>query len=230
MVATCVLVVTSTALADDFCQEPDDDAYYQLMDAARQAIEAEDYEAALANLSLARRSHQPAVLDFSIARAHHNLERWDEAVDSYNTFLRHFEGCADPNGLVELAHSYRTLALQNEAMRGPEVVGDGSINPGVWVLAGGGALILAGVIFDVANSGLDDDLQAAYDDNDERGLALESDRSTAEVVDAVLYGTGTAAVITGLVLLLVLDTGPEIEADVGRTAHGGMVWSLGGRF
>ena len=230
LLVACVLLVSPQTSADDFCQEPDDDAFYQLMDAARQAIEAEDFDAALANLELARRSHQPAVLDFSIARAYHNLERWDEAVDSYNTFLRHFEGCDDPNGLVNLAQNYRTLALQSEAMNQAEIVPDGRINPGVWVLASGGALLLGGVVFDLANSGLDEDLERAYREDDEIGLELESDRDTAEIVDIVLYGTGTAAVITGVVLLLVLDDEPVITPAVEQSRSGGVVWSLGGHF
>ena len=232
---TCLLALPSSA-QDDYCGDPGDEMYVELMEAARVAIEAEDYDAALANFMLAYRTFQPGVLEFALARTYHHLERYDEAVDLYNRFLRHYADCPDPEGLRETAANYRNVALrEQEATIEPPprtVETKAAIHPAIWIISAGGALILGGAVFDLVKSGLDDDIAAAYDDNDmELAQDLLDERDTAETVDWVLYGTGTATLLAGVVLLFVLDVDESEDLAAGaRPVRNGWVVTLGGRF
>ena len=250
----CLLMLSTAGPVDaqDYCEDPVDDRYEELMDAARQAIEAEDFEVALANFELAYRSHQPGVLEYSIGRAHHHLGQHEQAIDFYNRFLRQFPECPDPHGLMEAATGYRNLAVRERAtsIQAPLPVSpaDSGIHPAIWVLSAGGALILGGVIYDLANMGIDDDIQAAYNDIQQaeadgddsartaaegRLSSLQDDRDGAATVDWILYGSGAAAVVAGVVMLIVIDdeSGSERAVQTGaRPVDGGWMYTFGGRF
>jgi len=234
LILLSLLLTRNEAQAQE-CQDPTDPAYLELMDEAWVAIEAEDYAAALVVLETAYESHQPAVLEYALARAHHHLELFELAENYYNRFLRHFEGCPDPDGLLESARDYRDLAVRQLAAEVPEPepqipTPELGVHPGVWVLASGGALIVAGVVFDLSQMGIDDDLADAYQAEDEqRSGELLDRRATARTVDWVLYGAGAAAVLTGTVLLLALEMDAGIAVETGPTA-GGWRLSLGADF
>ena len=233
-----MVVVASPLWAQSTCEEPVDDLYSAMSETVRAAIEAENYEAALAQLQFAAATYDAAVLDFATARALHHLQRYDEAIDSYNRFLTRFEGCPDPDDLMETARGYRNLAIQELAatIQRPPGGSDGSggVKPG-WIVFGvGGGLVLAGMIFDLTKLELDDDLQEAYDRNQVgRAENLEEERDQGVVIEAVLYGTGLAAVVTGTLLLLLVeddDSGAD-DVHVGWSpTAGGAVYSIGGVF
>ena len=232
----CFFLTLPAIAQDEYCGDPSDETYVGLMNAAGVAIEAEDYDTALANFMLAYRSFQPGILEFALARTYHHLARYDEAIDHYNRFLRHYDQCPDSEALIETAEEYRNLAVREQTAatdipRQP-VEPTSAIHPGVWVTCAGGALILSGVIWDLAKMGIDDDIAAAYEANDTAAAEnLLEDRDTAAIVDWVLYGGGTAIVLTGVILMLVLDTDESDSFAVGaQPVQHGWVLSFEGRF
>ena len=234
--ASVCLFAQRASAQDEYCGDPGDQSYVELMNAARVAIEAADFDTALANFMLAYREYQPGILEFALARTYHHLERYDEALDHYNRFLRRYAQCPDPEGLMETAEEYRRLAVR-EQMAATEIPRtptepETSIHPGVWVVGAGGSLLLSGLIFDLAKSGIDDDIAAAYDANDtQQARDLLDERDTAEIVDWVLYGTGAATLVTGVILLLVLEPEQTDEFAVNAgPALDGWAFSLRGRF
>ena len=104
--------IPSISRAEGFCDEPDDPGYAERMLQTRAAVEAEDFELALEHLLWAADHFDFAIIDFSLGRSYHRLERYREAADAYTRFLRHFEGCRDEQGLADAARQYRTVALQ----------------------------------------------------------------------------------------------------------------------
>ena len=231
------LLVSPRLWAQSVCEEPIDDLYSAMSETVRAAIEAEAYDAALAQLQFAGETYDAAVLDFATARALHHLSRYEEAIDSYNRFLTGFEGCSDPDDLMDTARGYRNLAIQELAATVQRPPGGGDESNGVkpgWIVFGvGGGLVLAGVIFDLTKLGLDDDLQRAYDRNQvERADKLEEERDQGVVIEAVLYGTGLAAVVTGALLLLLADDDePGDDLSFGwAPTPGGAVYSIGRAF
>jgi tetratricopeptide (TPR) repeat protein len=259
--------------AESACDEPEDPAYAERMARVAEAVEAADYEAALAHLDWALQHYDYAVLVYSRARALHHLGRLLEAEAAYNTFIRLYRDCPDPERLIPTARDYRSLAVQEQAQRlrqetaegssteasggeggtdsamasvengsaegaAPGADGEagegGSFDPGWLVLGGGAALVLSGVIFDLANAHLLDEKEEAEDARDlERLSAIEEDIEDARTVDLILYGTGIVAVAVGLALLL--TGGGETEqaessvlglapGPAGRLLTGRIVW------
>jgi tetratricopeptide (TPR) repeat protein len=216
------------ALARGQCAEPETEDYRDAMAAARAAIEADDFEAALDVLRDARSRHDVALLDYSIARALHRLDRYEEAERAYNTFLNRFEGCPDPQRLGETAREYRALAVQqrrqelavDDPVRPP---GRRGLHPGWLLLGGAGALCVAGVVVDVVNAPLRDDLQAAYDAAAwERARVLEDDRDVAVTLDYVLYGSALAVGVAGALWLLLDRESAGAGPGEGPGAAGGL--------
>jgi len=218
----------TSAYAQDPCEEPRDDRYVERMMLVLDGIEAADFEAVLEHLEWTIEQFDYAVLDYSRARALHNLDRFAEAAAAYNRFLRHFESCPDPDGLADAARNYRTLAIQQQAslvVIEPEPIDpeptdphpqptdiaqadtdpavteevtldpDQSLNPGWYVIGGGGAFLLGGVIYDLVNLDL---LEGG----------TEEDFQTARLFDGLLYGGGILAVGVGVALLFLLDDDP----------------------
>jgi tetratricopeptide (TPR) repeat protein len=228
MLLVWVLLLPGPAVAQPACEEPSDPAYLSRMDQLRDAVEAGDYEAVLAHLEWAIARYDYAVLDYSRARTLHNLGRLDQAEEAYNQFLRHYEGCPDPDGLVASARSYRRLAVTERARElaaAPQPEGgderdEGGFEPG-WLLVGGGsALVVAGVIFDISKADLIDAERAAFERGDTvEFLRLDQELRDARTVDIVLYGVGVAVIGAGVAWLLLGDGGdnaqPEVEAAVG---------------
>ena len=237
-----VLSAATTAYAQDPCEEPRDDRYVERMMLVLDGIEAADFDAVLEHLNWTIEQFDYAVLDYSRARALHNLDRFEEAAAAYNRFLRHFEDCPDPDGLADAARNYRTLAIQQQSSLvaiEPEPLDteptdtdpadtdsgstdtaladtdlavtdevtlqpDESLNPGWYVIGGGGALLLAGVVYDLINLDLLDE-------------GTEEDFSTARLFDGLLYGSGILVAGVGVALLFLLDDDPieEVVAPVG---------------
>lgn len=110
-----VWLATSPASADDPCAEPSDPAYAEAMMAARDAIVGEDFEATLEHLDWAMARYDFAPLRFSRARALHRLERFNDAEAAYTDFLGAYEGCEDPQGLMQSARDYRSSATSEYA-------------------------------------------------------------------------------------------------------------------
>lgn len=215
------LCAASSAYAQDPCEEPRDDRYVERMMSVLDGIEASDFNAVLEHLDWTLEQFDYAVLEYSRARALHNLERFEEAAAAYNTFLRHFEGCRDPDGLADAARNYRTLAIQQQAslvVVEPEPVEteptdtaladtdlavtddvtlepDESVNPGWYVIGLGGAFLLSGVTYDLVNLDLLDE-------------GTDEDFSNARLVDGLLYGGCILSVGVGVALLFLLDNDP----------------------
>lgn len=221
------------------CEEPSDETYASLMQQATEAWDTEDYEVALEALTTADAQFDVAILSYSIARTLHFVERWSEADEAYGRFLRRFDGCPDPHGLVPLAQEYQVTAIRlanEEAARLAELEeqteSEGGISiPGITLLGTGGALLVSGLIFDLAKMGLQDELQEAIDNNSPNVDALGDERDTAIVVDWVLYSGGLVLATTGAILLLIHEDVPD-EAPVVSVApiREGAGLSLGFRF
>lgn len=204
-----------------------------MSETVRAAIEAENYEAALAQLDFASASYDAAILRYVRARTLHHLSRFEDAEAAYNEFLNSFGGCADPDGLMDSARTYRNLAVQEHAAQLREntstPTSDGGLNPGWIVFGSGAALVVSGIMFDLVVSGLDDDLEAAYNRGDTREAAeLEDDRDTGVIVEAVLYGGGAAAILIGSLMIILQDEASEAQpVSVGwQPTRGGSVYSV----
>jgi hypothetical protein len=73
---------------------------------------------------------------------------------------------------------------------------------------------VGGLAFDASQSHLLDDRQTAADENNfEAFQALDEQIADGQLVDAVLYGAGLLAVVTG-VLVLVVDSSSEPTAQL----------------
>ena len=242
LVVAVMSTLPSTALAQGACDEPQDDVYVERMTQAAEALSREDYETALEHFFWASENYQYVVLEYGIARGLHRLERFDEAEQSYTRFLRQFDGCPDPDNLAANAREYRTLAIREQAARleaetpEPQIettTDDGAIHPGWFVIGGGGLLIITGLLIDVANQHLLEDRQAADDaGNDTEFFRIQDEIEDVQVAEAVLFGSGCAAAVTGLILLLVFDNdASESQMEVGwfPTQEGGLL-SFSARF
>jgi len=161
------------------------------------------------------------------------LSRYEEAESAYNGFLNAFDGCPDPESLMDAARNYRNLAVQEHAAQLRDSPApsqnDGGLNAGWIVVGAGGALILSGVVFDLAVSGLDDDLEAAYARGDSiEADDLEDDRDRGVVIEAVLYGGGAAAILIGSLMVILSDNSPEPPpvAVSWQPTRGGSLYSV----
>ena len=260
-----------TVAADDSCHESTDELYTASMMHVRDAVAAQDFEAALSILTVAVERYEFAPLRYSRARAFHRVGRFEEAEAEYTTFLAAFEDCDDPSGLMDSARDYRSLAMAeyarqvaDEASRQLEEnqsdseqaridVEVAENDPGVpepvlgvierapesesrlvpWIITGaGGALLVTGLIYDVARSDLLDDRQAAADAGDQaRFNELNESVRRGKVVEGVLFGVGAAAVIGGVVYYFIRssDEAPTESVSVSFVERGA-VFGVGGVF
>ena len=204
LLVSAALYVSAPSSVAAQCDEPDDDRYVELMEEANTAIEADDFEAALAPLIYAAERYDTAIVHYSLARAYHRLDRFAEAAEEYREFREEFQLCPDPHDLSELADQYLRLALEQDLGRQETAHAQTGISiPGLVLGSTGGALILGGLIFDLANMGMQADLDEANEEGRvEDAQQLRDDIDNAQVVDWVLYGGGIALAITGTVLLL----------------------------
>lgn len=237
--------VASAAYGQDRCVEPAAPEYLDRMARARAAIEAEDYAAALVELRWAAERYEYALVEYSEARALHRLGRHAEAEARYNAFLRHYEGCDDPDGIRRAAQEYRALAIREQAAALPEAaptpmspvlapplltpIGGRESDddarstswPGWTVLGLGGAALLAGVSYDLANGDRLDARDAAITANDSAALARANERiERGRTVDWALYGSGVGLTAVGVVLLLALGG----DEGAVQAAPGGVSW------
>ena len=241
LLPACLVAVTlnpAAGWAQIICSEPQDDAYVERMELLRQAIRTESYEEALRHSQRAWEQYQYPVLEFTSARALHHLERYQEAIDAYSQFLTDFEGCPDPDGIATTARDYRALAIQqqSEVLTGMVEETDedeGGINPGWFVMSGGLAILTAGLVYDLANLHLRSDKEAADRDGDHNAFyRIQSEIEDAQTVEWILFGTGAAAAVTGLVLLLLDSKGPGDDAEVVSLSvtNGGAMLTFAGGF
>jgi hypothetical protein len=235
-------MVSLPARAFGQCDEPAEPAYTELMSQTRAAVEAEDFEAALTFLSEAHeRFPDVAILNYSMARAMHHLEQYEEAEAAYNAFLREFAYCADPADLRSAAVNYRNLAveqqraiLQQETAEQQRAEADAAArdrssptpppeegpSPGWWLVGGGGLLLVTGTIIDLSNLDIREDLSNAYAEGRwDEALELEADRDRVQTLEVIFYGSGLALVAAGALWIL-LDGPDDAAAETmnGQTA------------
>jgi len=242
-------VVERPANAQSQCEEPTDGQYVERMEQLRVAIGSEDYETALEVASGAATLYDYAVLDYTVARAQHHLERHAEAIEAYNTFLASFEGCDDPQGLVTTARNFRNLAIRQQAesfepletevpaaeppaSEVASVEPDSGLNPGWFVVGGGAALLATALIYDLSQMGLRDDKEAAdLAGDDAEFYRIQGQIEDAQTVEWVLIGTGVVAGIVGVVLLVVEPDDEESRESVGfGPLNGGYGFTYGASF
>ncbi len=242
------------AAAQSSCDEPSDAEYTDRVLQARAAVESEDFESARELFQWTVENYDYAVAHFSLARSHHRLGDLDAAQSEYTRFLSAFEGCNDPLDLRTSARDYRSLAIRQQAVQLAEAnglpIGDDSVasddrtleqaslsasaeptdgdslQPAWFVMAGGGALIVSAIAYDVANAHLIDDRDAASAANDlPRYNAIDEQIERGAVIDAVLYGVGAATVVGGLVWYLLDDDAPDAQLSAAPTRDGGAIVS-----
>ena len=214
----------TTVWGQTTCDEPQDAEYLDSMAAARVALDQGDVETALDHFTWASEQYDYAILDYGVARGLHRLGRYAEAEAAYSRFLRRYEGCPDPDDLRTTAQEYRSLTLHEQASTletSTEEIdepddGEG-LNAGWIVISGGVALVSTGLIIDLANLHLKDDAQAADEaDNDAEFNRIQDEIDDVRMVEGILFGTGVAAIVVGVVLLLIDgDDEADLEPDVG---------------
>ena len=112
---------------------------------------------------------------------------------------------------------------ETDQPHGPDPGGsdDGTIDPGWWVIAAGGALVVSGIGYDLANMSLNDTLETARENRDEDTFNETVDAiQNARVIDGLLYGAGVAAIITGVVLIVTNDDENDEGLTVGPSTRG----------
>jgi tetratricopeptide (TPR) repeat protein len=243
-----VLVAGAPVLgaAQERCTEPTSPQYLDRMARVRAAVEAEDYAVALGELRWAAERYEYALIEYSEARALHRLGRYAEAEARYNDFLRHFEGCEDPDGMRQTAQEYRALAIREQVatltvpprdvgapvLAPPTLLPIGAEEAGVedggdswpgWVALGlEGAALVAGVSYDLANGDRLDARDAAMAEGDGAALARANQRiEDGRAVDWAPYGSGVGLTAVGVVLLLALGG----EDGTVQPAPGGVSWA-----
>jgi hypothetical protein len=219
----------------------DEDARFEALisDALRAYTEGE-YEKALDIYFKAKVMRNLPEIDYSIALCYQKLNKCSAAKSSYERVLNRTptedmqtlidktkaklddlpktcqETKAEPVAVVEppKADPTPTPAPVTPTQPPPQADGGGVDWLAIGLMAGGGALVLAGLGTDLGSAGLIDDYNFYNTDpssgtNAERRAkvdSLASDISTRKVAVWSLYGVGAAALITGTVFLLLPDS------------------------
>ncbi len=104
---------------------------------------------------------------------------------------------------------------------------DEGIHPAWWIVSAGGALVLGGLVYDLANASVLDERDAAAAAGDHTRVAeLNDEVKTIRLVDGLVIGTGLVVAIGGVVYYF-LDTGDEAPTEsIGITPEvgGAQVW------
>jgi tetratricopeptide (TPR) repeat protein len=233
-VASMAAVAPARALAaDPPAAEPPSTAAEPQSPAARAAHEAYQrgvehfrqarYADAIAEFNKAYRVDPNPVLVFNMARAFEELKDYAAAVEFYRKYLA-MAGDAEDRPQVE--QTLRTLELLQAREQGEKLAAAPVPPPArerddtwAWVAIGGGAALLAGGgFFGWQALGKHDDADSFAADGDEDAMeAAKDDGSRYALYADGLYVAGSAAAITGLVLLLTGDdaaastaTGPAL--------------------
>lgn len=210
-----------------------DDRFERIIADALRAYNEGRYEAALDLYFEAKVLQDLAEIDYSIARTYHNLNQCDQAEKFYKRVQNRLSELPDgyearvEKYLIELPTTCVSAKPEEVKVVEPvqpvpptnpvepaRPVDSGSAGPdwvSIGIMGGGAALLLGGLIVDVAGAGLVDehkDLVTNPDSGTEearrkRIAELEDEMDTQKIVAYTLYGIGGAALLTGTVLLIV---------------------------
>jgi hypothetical protein len=210
------------AMGQTPCSEPDDQVFRVRMATVEDALTEAEFETALTGAQWLEEHFVYPPVSYYLARALHGLERYAEAGQGYQVFLWESEDCPEHSRLRERAVRYRR---EVSALVGAETTTNGGGAPAdpegeddatAWILIGSGAaLLVSGIVFDVATSSTRDDLDAALqaDDGPEIERLLD-ETDTYQLIDVILYGGGLALGAVGLALLLSDSPGSDDEESV----------------
>lgn len=229
---------SSGIVAQERCEEPLEPAFQEHMSALPEAVAQEDFARVLELLEWPLETYEYAVLHYARARALHRLERWQDAEHAYSQFLRHYDGCPDPDGLDATARHYRNLVTaQIQASESPPaepVTAGGGISP-AWIPTGLGLAVLTfALVHEGTSLHLESDLEDARRNRDQ-GLydQVLSEWQDQHNVAVVAWSAGGALLLAGSIWLVVdaLDSDVETQAEVGWSPRpSGGVMVFGGRF
>jgi len=234
------LLITTMLIAvpmSGFAQDSDEERFEQVIGDALRAYNEGNYDKALDLYFEAKVLKDLAEIDYSIARAYHNKSKCSAAEKFYKRAQ---------NRIDQLPEAYEAkieehLASLSECVEAEEpedkpdpVVVQPTPQPvpvqpppkeekpidwlSIGIMAGGGAILIAGLGVDLGSAGLVDDHKMYTTDptsgtNAERRAKiedLESDIQTRKIVAITLYGVGGAALVAGTVLFFVrMDSGDE---------------------
>lgn len=227
----------SSAFAD---AAADEDARFEaLISDALRAYTEGDYEKAIDIYFKAKVMRNLPAIDYSIARCYHKLNKCSAAKNSYDRVLNRPTN-ETPQELIDKSRAQlEELKTCQEAKDAVVAVDPPKADPpkadppktdttddsgkidwlAVGLMSGGGALVLAGLGVDLGSASLTDDYNYYNTDptsgtNAERRAkvdSLSSDITTRKIAVWSLYGAGAAALITGVVFLLL----PEDKATSG---------------
>lgn len=252
LVGLIVLFVVGLPALGFAQNEDEEDRFEQVIGDALRAYNEGDYDKALDLYFEAKVIKDLAEIDYSIARSYHNKSkcaaaekfykkaqsRISELPEAYEAKIE--EHLASLDSCVE--------AEEPEEPEDPVVVQPQPIQPqptpppdeekpidwlSIGIMAGGGAVLLAGLGVDLGSAGLIDDHERYLTDpnsgtNAERRAKideLESDIQTRQIVVYTLYGVGSAALITGTVLFLVRMDSGESDATAAE-GEDATTWQL----
>ncbi|MFV8751894.1 tetratricopeptide repeat protein [Nannocystaceae bacterium ST9] len=196
------------------------------------AYDRGEYKAAL-DLFLEAQSLYPSpVFHYNIGRCYEALENYEQAITSYNAYLRSTKSStgSDPedkanieNTIARLEKLLEAEKAEDEAARNKDPIvivqdsGEGEpkhpgrgllITGGVLTVIGGGALLIGGAVFGGQAMKVSKRLDEVYSGNpDDLTLAeardLDSQGRSAERNQIILMSIGSALAVTGIALLVV---------------------------
>ena len=207
----CLLIFCEQqALSQPVCTHPELHGSAAALDGLMDAWDQHDYSHVLELLDSAEAEFgQHVLFEFYRGSALASLDDDRAALRVLNDFLRHLGACPPEECEEYEGHKGVAEDLIAAIMNSSEVA---SINPGVGELSGGAALLMSGLIFDLASLEIGDELDEARSARDMEAFnAAADDARRARIVEGVLYGAGAAAALTGLLLMILLDD--EVESS-----------------
>ena len=232
------LLVALTALPASALAQADDSHTEQaraLFEAGRVAFDAREYERALRYFTEAYELSRRPRLQYNIGVTAERLGRLEEALAAYQRYLREEE----PEGPQRGEAEERVTALGPEVARlraarasgdpsaassaAPRGGGDDLLPTIGWgAVAGGGALVVAGVVFLAIGQAEASRFEGAAEGTPWTDVAAARDNADwMRVTGWVFAGLGLAAAGAGLVLALVLPSG-QGESVALRAGPGGL--------
>jgi tetratricopeptide (TPR) repeat protein len=198
-------------------EDPDSELARRYSEAGAKKYDLHDYEGAITQFEKARVIKPVAALDFDIGRAHDRLGHIDLALVAYR---RYVSAKPEPSEAAEI-RARITILEQRQASQAPPskteptppvpaqplkrdvAAGRNLTTAGIAITAVGAAALIGGVACGVLAKQNSDDLTKLAQTMGRYSAAKDTAGKNEQIAEGVLLGVGGAAVVTGVVLIMV---------------------------
>jgi tetratricopeptide (TPR) repeat protein len=210
LIAVMVVVAGGTAWAD---VDPDTEVARARFRAGSALYNQGEYERAIAEFEAGKKAKPLPAFDFNIARAYDRMGRWREAREAYRRYVAREPNAPDAAEVrARIEELDRRIgpasvvaqprAEQPEKREQPSAAGRPKTIAGAVVGAVGVGLLAGGAALAVLGDQTVDQLNALNQRMGTFDPALEQQLNTDRAGEAALFAIGSAAVVTGVVLIV----------------------------